>query len=72
MSQAAIFEAKKLLRREIKKRLSAMSAESKARESKLICEKVSFEICTHSQWNNDKNMVTMLVVSKILRLYEKS
>ncbi|XP_031555154.1 5-formyltetrahydrofolate cyclo-ligase-like [Actinia tenebrosa] len=40
MSQAVVFEAKKLLRREIKKRLSAMSAESRARESKLICEKL--------------------------------
>ncbi|KAK3706543.1 hypothetical protein QZH41_013028 [Actinostola sp. cb2023] len=40
MSQAAIFEAKKLLRREIKKRLAQMSDGDKARESTVICEKL--------------------------------
>lgn len=40
MSQAAIFEAKKLLRRQIKKRLSQMSDETRAKESRIICEKV--------------------------------
>ncbi len=42
MAQVAIHEAKKVLRREIKKRVAAMSDEAKLNESKLIVNKVSW------------------------------
>lgn len=40
MAQVAIHEAKKVLRREIKKRVAAMSDEAKLRESRSIVNKV--------------------------------
>ena len=41
MAQVAIHEAKKVLRREIKKRVAAMTDEAKLKESKSIVNKVS-------------------------------
>lgn len=43
MAQMAIHEAKKVLRREIKKRVAAMTNEAKLKESTLIVSKVSLE-----------------------------
>ena len=40
MAQAAVYEAKKALRRELKKRISAMTNETKEKESRVIAEKV--------------------------------
>ena len=40
MAQAAVYEAKKALRRELKKRISAMTSETKEKESRVIAEKV--------------------------------
>jgi len=43
MAQMAIQEGKKVLRREIKKRVAAMTDDSKLKESTSIVSKVSFE-----------------------------
>ena len=43
MAQMAIHEAKKLLRREIKKRVAAMTDDTKLKESTSIVNNVSFE-----------------------------
>ena len=39
-SQLAVQEAKKVLRRELKKRIAAMTSEMKEKESRIINEKV--------------------------------
>ena len=43
LAQMAIHEAKKVLRREIKKRVAAMTDEAKLKESTLIVSKVGLE-----------------------------
>lgn len=46
MSQMAVNEAKKVLRRELKKRIAAMTDEAKLTESTSIVNKVNWSPCS--------------------------
>ena len=54
MAQVAIHEAKKVLRRELKKRIAGMSDELKQKESTSIVKKVPASTCKRSSCVNDK------------------
>lgn len=60
MAQVAIHEAKKVLRREIKKRVAAMTGEAKLKESKSIVNKVSCYTEYLSQLPDERTRVDMM------------